>query len=216
MSLEGQLRDQKSLRAVTGKTADWAELAKDCIAFANATGGQLLLGMEDGEDLPPAGQRIPADLPDTLRRKLADLRRRAEETLHPVGEAAVGDREEDLSGGAHLARPRYSATPQAPPKHSSAAGLRARGALGLVPSVTDTLRFVATADSLGGLRRYLARGGATTDSLQGALRATGVLTGQASRFALDATVEGSGLLVRTTTMRAYDRQEMSGILERLG
>lgn len=72
MSLEGQLRDQKSLRAVTGQTADWAELAKDCIAFANATGGQLLLGMEDGEDLPPAGQRIPADLPDTLRRKLAE------------------------------------------------------------------------------------------------------------------------------------------------
>lgn len=72
MSLEGQLRDQKSLRAVTGKTADWAELAKDCIAFANASGGQLLLGMEDGEDLPPAGQRVPADLPDTLRRKLAE------------------------------------------------------------------------------------------------------------------------------------------------
>lgn len=72
MSLEGQLRDQKSLRAVTGKTADWAELAKDCIAFANATGGQLLLGIEDGEDQPPAGQRIAADLPDMLRRKLAE------------------------------------------------------------------------------------------------------------------------------------------------
>lgn len=72
MSLEGQLRDQKSLRAVTGKTADWGELAKDCIAFANATGGQLLLGIEDDEDQPPAGQRVPADLPDTLRRKLAE------------------------------------------------------------------------------------------------------------------------------------------------
>lgn len=72
MSLEGQLRDQKSLRAVTGKAVDWAELAKDCIAFANATGGQLLLGIEDGEELPPAGQRIPADLPDALRRKLAE------------------------------------------------------------------------------------------------------------------------------------------------
>lgn len=72
MSLEGQLRDQKSLRAVTGKSADWAELAKDCIAFANATGGQLLLGIEDGEELPPVGQRIPADLPDALRRKLAE------------------------------------------------------------------------------------------------------------------------------------------------
>lgn len=72
MSLEGQLRDQKSLRAVTGKTANWSELAKDCVAFANATGGELLLGIEDGEEQPPAGQRVPADLPDTLRRKLAE------------------------------------------------------------------------------------------------------------------------------------------------
>lgn len=72
MSLEGQLLDQKSLRAVLGKTADWNEIAKDCIAFANASGGSLLLGIEDGQDVPPAGQQIPSDLPDTLRRKLAE------------------------------------------------------------------------------------------------------------------------------------------------
>lgn len=48
VSLEGQLLDQKSLRAVTGKAIDWNEIAKDCIAFANATGGRLLLGIEDG------------------------------------------------------------------------------------------------------------------------------------------------------------------------
>lgn len=72
MSQEGQLLDFKSLRAVTGKTADWNEIAKDCIAFANATGGRLLLGIEDGEELPPTGQHIPTDLPDTLRRKLAE------------------------------------------------------------------------------------------------------------------------------------------------
>ena len=71
MSLEGQILDQKSLRAVTGKTAYWNEIAKDCIALANATGGRLLLGMEDGQDAPPAGQPIAADLPDTLRRKMA-------------------------------------------------------------------------------------------------------------------------------------------------
>ena len=64
MSLEGQLLDRKSLRAVTGKTADWGELAKDCVAFANALGGRLLIGIEDGEALPPAAQSIPADLPD--------------------------------------------------------------------------------------------------------------------------------------------------------
>lgn len=44
MSQEGQLFDRKSLRAVTGKTTDWAEIAKDCVAFANASGGRLLLG----------------------------------------------------------------------------------------------------------------------------------------------------------------------------
>ncbi len=57
---------------MTGKTADWDEIAKDCIAFANATGGRLLLGIEDGQSQPPACQRIPPDLPDTLRRKLAE------------------------------------------------------------------------------------------------------------------------------------------------
>jgi len=72
VSLEGQLIDRKSLRAVTGKTADWNDIAKDCIAFANATGGRLLVGIEDGQEQPAPDQRIPADLPDTLRRKLAE------------------------------------------------------------------------------------------------------------------------------------------------
>lgn len=72
MSQEGQLLDKKSLRSVTGKSADWNELAKDCIAFANATGGRLLLGIEDTQDLPPPDQRIPPELPDTVRRRLAE------------------------------------------------------------------------------------------------------------------------------------------------
>jgi ATP-dependent DNA helicase RecG len=72
LSLEGQLLDRKSLRAVTGKAVDWTELAKDCVAFANGSGGRLLIGFEDAQDAPPADQRIPADLPDTLRRKLME------------------------------------------------------------------------------------------------------------------------------------------------
>lgn len=72
MSQEGQLLDQKSLRAVTGKTTDWNEIAKDCIAFANATGGRLLIGIEDGQGQPSPDQRIPVDLPDTLRRTMAE------------------------------------------------------------------------------------------------------------------------------------------------
>lgn len=72
MSLEGQLLDHKSLRAVTGKTADWAELAKDCVAFANALGGRLLIGIEDGQTEPPSDQRLPAGLADTVRRRIAE------------------------------------------------------------------------------------------------------------------------------------------------
>lgn len=73
MSLEGQIRDQKSLRAVTGKTADWKELTKDCVAFANSVGGKLIIGVEDGADQPPAGQTIPAGLTDAIRKRIAEL-----------------------------------------------------------------------------------------------------------------------------------------------
>lgn len=72
LSQEGQLLDKKSLRCVTAKSADWNELVKDCVAFSNATGGRLLLGIEDAQDFPPAGQQIPAWLPDTIRRKIAE------------------------------------------------------------------------------------------------------------------------------------------------
>ncbi|HAD03482.1 MAG: ATP-dependent DNA helicase [Desulfuromonadales bacterium GWD2_61_12] len=73
MSLECQNRDKKSLRTVTGKTADFPELAKDCVAFANAQGGSLLIGIEDKEVLPPAGQKIKPELLDTIRKRITEL-----------------------------------------------------------------------------------------------------------------------------------------------
>ena len=95
---------------------------------------------------------------------------------------------------------------------SVAGELTARGALGLGPTVSDTLRFQFTGDSLGGLRRWLARAteaseatgsaDAVVDSLAGTLRATGVLTGRTARFALDASVDGAGVRFRTTTAQA--------------
>ncbi len=72
MSLEGQLLDQKSLWAVTGEETDWNEIAKDCITFANSTGGRLLSGIVDGQSTPQADQNIPSDRLDTVRRKLAE------------------------------------------------------------------------------------------------------------------------------------------------
>jgi len=73
MSLENQTTDCKSLRIVTGKTANWDELAKDCVCFANGQGGRLLIGIEDGENLPPAGQSISPDLLDRLRKRIGEL-----------------------------------------------------------------------------------------------------------------------------------------------
>ncbi|TXD50496.1 MULTISPECIES: ATP-binding protein [unclassified Polaribacter] len=60
--------DQKSLRLVKGKTADWDELAKDCVAFANGRGGFIYIGIEDGEDEPPTNQIVSDDLLEKVRK----------------------------------------------------------------------------------------------------------------------------------------------------
>jgi ATP-dependent DNA helicase RecG len=54
MSAEGQLGDQKSLRYALGEHEDADRLGCDCVGFANAVGGTILLGIEDGQDRPPA------------------------------------------------------------------------------------------------------------------------------------------------------------------
>jgi predicted HTH transcriptional regulator len=98
LSQEGQLLDKKSLRAVWGKTANWSELAKDCIAFSNALGGTLLIGIEDGQANPPADQTIPPDLSDTIRRKLAAL---VLEDLQRYPKSAISDIHQRIGGEIH-------------------------------------------------------------------------------------------------------------------
>lgn len=73
MSTEGQTLDQKSLRYVLGKQEDADGLACDCVGFANAAGGIILLGVEDGEDHAPASQRIDDALPDRLRKRITQI-----------------------------------------------------------------------------------------------------------------------------------------------
>jgi ATP-dependent DNA helicase RecG len=72
MTREHHRADQKSLRKITGSTADWSALAADCVCFANASGGVLRIGIEDGQGLPPPGQRIAPELLDTVRRRVAE------------------------------------------------------------------------------------------------------------------------------------------------
>lgn len=73
MSHEDESVDRKSLRKIQGGTADWREIASDCVCFANAAGGRLLIGIEDGQSLPPAGQRIDDTLPAQLRKRIGEL-----------------------------------------------------------------------------------------------------------------------------------------------
>ena len=65
--------DNKSLKKVTGRTADFEELSKDCVAFANSHGGYLAIGIEDGEDKPASGQVIPDGLPEKIIKRINEL-----------------------------------------------------------------------------------------------------------------------------------------------
>lgn len=72
-SRESQHLDRKSIRKVTGSTADFGELAQDCVCFANGAGGTLLIGIEDADDAPPAGQRVDPALLDRIRKRVGEL-----------------------------------------------------------------------------------------------------------------------------------------------
>lgn len=73
MSRESQHMDNKSLRLITGGKAGWVALAADCVCFANASGGTLRLGIEDGQTDPPAEQRIEQALLDMVRKRVGEL-----------------------------------------------------------------------------------------------------------------------------------------------
>lgn len=70
---ENSLYDRKSLRAIHGPKADFKEIAKDCVGFADAQGGVIDFGIEDDADIPDVAQRIPEDLPTKLINKIAGL-----------------------------------------------------------------------------------------------------------------------------------------------
>lgn len=70
---EGTTYDKKSLKKVIGKTSDFPELSRDCVAFANAKGGFLHIGIEDGEELPPANQKIEDGLAEKIVKRINEL-----------------------------------------------------------------------------------------------------------------------------------------------
>jgi ATP-dependent DNA helicase RecG len=68
--IENQILDKKSLRVLTAKNPDWDELARDCVAFANAQGGKILFGIEDDASEPPADQKVAGSLVEQLQKNI--------------------------------------------------------------------------------------------------------------------------------------------------
>jgi ATP-dependent DNA helicase RecG len=73
MSSEGQTFERKSIRYALGRAADLDKLAEDCVGLANAVGGVIHLGIEDDALAPPADQRLAADLPERIRKRLPQI-----------------------------------------------------------------------------------------------------------------------------------------------
>jgi ATP-dependent DNA helicase RecG len=69
---EGQHLDRKSLRVVVGTKADFSDLARDAVCFANGSGGQILIGVEDDATHPPPDQRIDPRLLDQIRKRIGE------------------------------------------------------------------------------------------------------------------------------------------------
>lgn len=69
---ENQYIEKKKIDIVVGKTADWKELAKDCVCFANSRGGKIYIGIADKEILPPYDDTCMPLLPDELSRLFTD------------------------------------------------------------------------------------------------------------------------------------------------
>ncbi|GAB4452913.1 MAG: ATP-binding protein [Bacteroidales bacterium] len=65
--------DKKSLRLFLSTNPDWKSLAKDCVAFANAKGGIIAIGIEDKDMFPPRNQKIEDNLVETIRKRISEL-----------------------------------------------------------------------------------------------------------------------------------------------
>lgn len=71
--VEDNTKEFKSLRKAIGKQADLKSLAETCVAFANAQGGELILGIENESSVPPPNQTINIQDINDVVKKLRSL-----------------------------------------------------------------------------------------------------------------------------------------------
>jgi ATP-dependent DNA helicase RecG len=90
---EGQETEKKSLKILTDKNPDWDTIVKECVAFANANGGFLLIGIEDNADEPPVQQKID-------RSKFEQLQDKVNSRTYNV--AIYSEIKLDINGGEYI------------------------------------------------------------------------------------------------------------------
>lgn len=73
MSIENKNKDHKSLKKAIGTKANHRDLAETCVCFANAQGGDIIIGIEDKESVPPASQKIKQEDINALIKSLRSL-----------------------------------------------------------------------------------------------------------------------------------------------
>lgn len=73
--IETVQRDYKSLKKAIGKQANLGELAEACVCFANAQGGEIIVGVEDKSSEPPGAQKVSQE---DLNKVVSSLRSRTD------------------------------------------------------------------------------------------------------------------------------------------
>ncbi len=73
MSGEHHTGEKKSLKLVTGNTADFDEIAHECVGMANAKGGHVYIGIANKEILPPISQKNPDSLIETIYKRIPQI-----------------------------------------------------------------------------------------------------------------------------------------------
>lgn len=73
MSIENKSREYKSLKKAIGDKANHRDLAETCVCFANAQGGEIVIGIEDKQDAPPPAQKIRQEDINALVKSLRQL-----------------------------------------------------------------------------------------------------------------------------------------------
>lgn len=71
--LEDKNKDYKSVRKVFGAQEDLKSLAETCVCFANAQGGEIIIGIEDKKSDPPKNQLIGIEAVNKVIKRLRNL-----------------------------------------------------------------------------------------------------------------------------------------------